>query len=126
MTAAAELAAVLARTPCPRLGLLTAAVAVVAVLAGDGRAALAVAGVAWPVGNGFLVNRYGELSWHGWLDGWFVIGLLAAAATGTVTGAARRALRQRRRWHPFAVLLGAQAGRLQPMPRLRSHRTTTG
>jgi hypothetical protein len=79
---AATLAAVLARTPGPRLGLLTAVVAVFAAVAGDGRAALAVAGVAWPVGNGFLVNRFGELSWHGRVDAWFVIGLLSAVSVG--------------------------------------------
>ena len=45
-------AAVLARTPGPRLGLLTGAVGVCAAVSGDGRTALTVAGLAWPVGNG--------------------------------------------------------------------------
>jgi hypothetical protein len=87
---AAAVAATSARTPGPRLGLLVLTVAVFAALTGNVRAASAVAALAWPIGNGFLVNRFGELSWHGRLDGWFVIGLLSAVSVGILAARRRR------------------------------------
>jgi len=48
--------------------------AIVAIIAGIGaslvrpRASLAIAGIAWLMLNGFLVDRYGDLRWHGGAD----------------------------------------------------------
>lgn len=111
---AAVLAALLAHTPGPRLGLLVAAVLIFTAMAGDGRAAIGVGAMAWAVGNGFLVNRLGQLTWHGRLDGWFVIGLLSAVSVGMVTAQVREGIRSRRRWHPFVALLNEQVGPREP------------
>jgi hypothetical protein len=54
------LAALVAHTPGPRLGLLVAMVGLVAAWSANGRAAVTLAVLAWPVGNGFLVNQYGH------------------------------------------------------------------
>jgi hypothetical protein len=110
----AALAALLAQTPGPRLGLLTAAVLVITAVTGDARAAIGVSVMAWAVGNGFLVNRLGELSWHGRLDTWFVIGLLSAVSIGMIIADTRYSARNRRRWHPFAALLAEQTPEERP------------
>jgi MFS family permease len=92
--------------PAPRLALLVVAVALFAALSGDGPAALAVAGLAWPIGNGFLVNRYGGLSWHGRLDTGFVLSLLIAVSVGMVVSQGIVEWRaDRRRMRPFEQLL---------------------
>ncbi len=51
-----------------RFAVVAGAVGVFAVLARDGWAVAAVAALGWLVVNGFLVNRMGELSWHGSAD----------------------------------------------------------
>jgi hypothetical protein len=108
----AVVAAVLARTPMLRLSVLTLAVGVFAAVADDGLASLAVAGSAWPVGNGFLINKMGELGWHGRTDPWFVLGLLSAVAVGTGTARVRHRLITRRRWRPLTVALDAESAGL--------------
>ena len=105
LVAAAMFAAAVTDRPAPRLGVLVLAVAVFAAVFGDGRAALAVAGLAWPIGNGFLVNRFGELRWHAGVDGWFVVGLLAAVAVGMTVAQIRREVLARARMRPFVALL---------------------
>ncbi|MDQ1654034.1 MAG: hypothetical protein QOI35_3234 [Cryptosporangiaceae bacterium] len=77
LVAAAALPAV------PGLSALAVAVGVFAALSGDGRAVSAIATLAWPFGNGFLLNQYGDLSWHH-QDTGFVSGLLVAAALGMI------------------------------------------
>lgn len=111
---AAVLAALLVDTPGPRLGLLTATVLVFTAAAGDGKAAIGVSAMAWAVGNGFLINRLGQLTWHGRLDVWFVMGLLSAVSVGMVTAQVREGMRSRRRWHPFVALLNEQLGPGEP------------
>jgi len=108
------LAALLAHTPGPRLGLVTAAVFGFTAVAGDGLAAIGVSAMAWAVGNGLLVNRLGELSWHGRLDVRFVIGLLAAVSMGMVAAQIREGMRSRRRWQPFVALLNEPVGAGRP------------
>jgi hypothetical protein len=49
-------------------------------------AALATAGMALPFYLGFLLDRLGELHWHGQVDLARLAALLAAAAAGTVAG----------------------------------------
>jgi hypothetical protein len=63
---------------------------------------VALAGVVplgWLVGNGFLENRSGELSWHTSPDLWLIGVLVVAAAVGLALGDGYRQLRDlRRRW----------------------------
>jgi MFS family permease len=101
----AVLAATLPPAPPPRLALMTGAVAVFAGVSGDGPAALAVAGMAWPIGNGFLLNRLGVLTWHGRVDVWFVLGLVTAVAVGMLIAQIRLELRGRRALRPSTGLL---------------------
>jgi hypothetical protein len=83
MLVAVTLAAALALPAVPGLSALAVAVGVFAALSGDGRAVAAITTLAWPFGNGFLLNQSGELSWHH-QDTGFVSGLLVAAALGMV------------------------------------------
>ena len=108
----AMLAATLPPSPLPRLALMVGAVAVFAAVAGDGLAALSVAGLAWPIGNGFLLNRFGVLTWHGRVDAWFVLALVTAVAVGMLVAQMRREVRGRQRLRPLVALLrGAAAQR---------------
>jgi hypothetical protein len=91
--------------PGPRLALLVVTVAAVAAVSGDGWAVLAVAGLAWAIGNGFLINRYGELSWHGRLDTGFVLSLLLGVSVGMVLSQISVERRAHRRMRPFNDLL---------------------
>jgi hypothetical protein len=54
------------------------AVGLFAALTNDVLALIPVVALAWLVVNGFLVDRLGELSWHGWPD-LFRLSLLACA-----------------------------------------------
>ena len=65
-----------------RWAILAAGVGGCAALTVDGRAVAAVVGLAWLVGNGFLVDRAGELSWHGWADFYRLLVLLVVGAAG--------------------------------------------
>jgi hypothetical protein len=85
----------MAPTPDARLWFPAAAVATVAYLCRDWRAALTVAGVAFLFVDGFLENRFGELSWHPG-DGDRLAVLLAAAAVGAAAGAVGSAVERRR------------------------------
>lgn len=79
-------AVVPAHLPGQRLAVLAVAVAGFALVADDAVAALATAGLAWLCCDGFLVDQYGELRWHGHADA-VRLGVLAlAAATGTGLG----------------------------------------
>jgi hypothetical protein len=108
LVVAACLAAPLAHTPGPRLAPLVAVVALVATVSGNGRAAATVAVLAWPVGNGFLVNAYGTLSWHPRVDGWYVPALLLAVSCGMIAADLRNRRAGYRRIEPFLALLSDQ------------------
>lgn len=97
-----------------RIAAVTAGVLVFTTITGDGRAAGGVAVIAWAVGNGFLINRLGQLSWHAEGDTWFVMGLLGAVAVGMTIAEVRREVRGRRRWQPWRDLLAAPAVRVDP------------
>ena len=105
MVVTAFVAAAFPPAPGPRLALLVVAVAAFAAVSGDGRAVVAVAVLAWPIGNGFLVNRYGELSWHGRLDVGFVLTLLLGASVGMVLSQVGVEWEAHRRMRPFDDLL---------------------
>jgi hypothetical protein len=83
MLVAVTLAAAAALPVVPGLSALTVSAGVFAALSGDGRAVSAIAALAWAFGNGFLLNQYGDLSWHH-QDTGFVTGLLIAAALGMI------------------------------------------
>lgn len=117
---AAVAAAVLARGPLPRLAVVVVAIGGFAVLADDARATLTAAVVAWPVGNGFLVNRLGELSWHARIDPRFVAGLLTAVCLGSMVAGVRRRVATRRWWRPFTAMLSEPAARFE-VTRPRRH-----
>jgi len=113
---------VAAMLPVPtvvRLGMMVLAVTMLTVWSGYGRVALGLAGIAWPMGNGFLLNHDGTLSWHvGW-DFRFIDALLLAVALGMVVAQSRRRARQRRRWHPFVDLLDEQELPVDTTPNTR-------
>lgn len=73
-----------------RFAIIAGAVAVFAALSGDVRAVPLVAGIAWLVYNGFLLNALGVLSWHGLDDLWRVLLVMAAGAAGLAAGAGYR------------------------------------
>jgi hypothetical protein len=85
-------------------------------LIGGGVGLVAVAALAWAIGNGFLVNQFGELRWHPGADVPFLIGLLVAVAVGMTVAQIRREVRTGARMRPFVALLredpqGAGPGR---------------
>ena len=84
-----------------RLGLLCAVLAWFALASVDPAAVLVVLVVTCLVGDGFLVNHGGELSWHGGTDAARVAMLAGAGLLGLVAGQARRRLADHRR---FAVV----------------------
>jgi hypothetical protein len=88
-----------------RLGLLTVAVAVIAERAADPRSALGCAVLAFALGNGFLQNHAGSLSWDASIDYAFTLGVLGATALGLSVGQIRLAWRRRQRFRPLVVLL---------------------
>jgi MFS family permease len=69
-----------------RLAVVAAAVAVVATLSGDLIAVPCVVVLAWLMINGFLVDRFGVLSWHGRSDVYRAVMLVIAAGLGQVAG----------------------------------------
>jgi hypothetical protein len=81
-----------------RMTLLCTVLTWFAASSGDVAAVAAVLVVTCLVGDGFLVNREGLLSWHGWPDVWRVAGLGAAAVTGLAVGRIRAWLDERRRF----------------------------
>ncbi len=84
-----------------RLAVICAVLAWFAASTSDVTAVAAVLVVTCLVGDGFLVNHEGLLSWHGWPDVWRVAALGAAAATGLAMGRALAWRSERRR---FAVV----------------------
>ena len=82
-----------------RFGVVAAAVGLFAAFTLDQRALGPVAGIAWLVVNGFLVNRLGELSWHGSADLLRLMLLVVVGTSGLVVGEVAMAARGRRdRW----------------------------
>jgi hypothetical protein len=73
-----------------RFGVMAATVALFALVAADPVAATSTAVLAWLVTNGFLIDRFGELSWHGPADIDRAAMLTVAAALGLLVAAVRR------------------------------------
>jgi hypothetical protein len=72
-----------------RMVVVGAVVAVFAAVTADARAAAAVVVLAWLVVNGFLVDRYGQLAWHGDPDLVRLLVLAVCAFLGVLLGRAR-------------------------------------
>jgi hypothetical protein len=87
--AAIGAAAVPAADPWWRLAVMAVAVGGFAALSGDRLASFAVVLLAWLVVNGFLVDRYGQLSWHGSADLARLLVLAGSAFLGLVAGPPR-------------------------------------
>jgi hypothetical protein len=81
-----------------RMAVICAVLAWFAASTSDIAAVAAVLVVTCLVGDGFLVNHEGLLSWHGWPDVGRVALLGAAAATGLAVGRTRAWLSERRRF----------------------------
>lgn len=79
-----------------RLVAMALCVAAVGAFGGDLLAALATAGIAWSVLDGFLVNRLGVLTWHGAAD-IVRLGVLAGMALAGWLGALSYRLARHRR-----------------------------
>lgn len=80
-----------------RFAVVAAVVGAFALVARDGRAAAVATTLAWLLVNGFLVNRMGELSWHGRSDLVRLVVLALIGAAGVAAGAGLDGLRE---WRP--------------------------
>jgi hypothetical protein len=80
-----------------RLSVVAFALAGFAAVTQDQLALAPVALLGFGILNGFLVNRYGQLSWHGSADLWRLMVLVMAGAVGLGLGAGYRELRDWRR-----------------------------
>ncbi len=90
-----------------RFALVAVAVSLFAAIIRGWRATAAVVVLAWLVADGFLVNRMGELSWHGSPDLARSVLLVLAGGAGLLLGSRIAALRKLRvRWQ-IAVYLQA-------------------
>lgn len=104
------IAAALLAAPIPfahtgwRFAVVALAVGLFAALTLDQLALAAVALLGWLVVNGFLVDRFGELSWHGSADLYRMLLLVVAGAFGLAAGEAYRQLAAlRTRWMAAAL-----------------------
>lgn len=109
VVAVATRAAVPTHAVVPRAIAMCVAVGLFAVVADDGVAALTVAGLAWLITDGFLLNQFGVLTWQGSVDVGLTLGLLGGASLGTAIAEARRELAERREWQPVIDLLSEVA-----------------
>ena len=101
-----------------RSALVAIGLAVFAAGTVDWRAVLGLVLPAWLVMNGFLVNRLGDLSWHGRADLVRVLILLSGGCAGLIAGAVnRRMLEARERWH-LGALVTAMATEKDPTAEL--------
>jgi len=86
-------AAVPADRPDARFGVIVVAVGGFAAVSLDRRAIGPVALIGLLIADGFLEDRFGELSWHGLADVWRVLLLALAGVVGLAAGAAVRGVR---------------------------------
>ena len=96
ITAVLDSAAVASRHQTVRLAVMAAAVAVFCALAADWRTGLATAVVGYLLLNGFLLNRYGELSWGQASGPHASVAIAGAAAAGLLVGRRRRSIDRHR------------------------------
>lgn len=82
VVASVAVAPVLFPEPAARLLVVVIAVGGFAALADDIRAGLAAGGLGYLLFDGFLVNRYGELTWTGTTSVWHLVAFALALALG--------------------------------------------
>lgn len=81
-----------------RFGVMAAAVALFGAISLDRMALAVIAVIAFAIANGFLEDRFGQLSWHGADDVRRLLLLVIACAWGLVVGeTVRQVVRMRRR-----------------------------
>jgi hypothetical protein len=86
-----------------RFAVVAGAVGLFAAVGRDGWAVAAVAALSWLVVNGFLVDRLGELSWHGSPDLSRLMLLVLIGGSGLALGEGMQGLREvRARWRAGA------------------------
>lgn len=83
-------ATVPARHTDARLVVVAVTVGLFALLTGDALAAAAIVALGWLVDNGFLVDRFGQLEWHGSADAVRLAVLMAVAGLGLLAARRRR------------------------------------
>jgi hypothetical protein len=106
MTAAAIIASVIPAADTGwRFGIVAATLFVFAAVSLDQRALAGVALIAFLITNGFLEDRFGQLSWHGSKDIWLGLLLIIAGGVGLATGAAYRFVRDVRQRYRRADLV---------------------
>lgn len=115
LTAATCLIAAFVDGPTARLASLVIALAVVAELLANSRAALGCAVLAFALGDGFLQGSSGQLTWQASVDYPYLLGLLGAVALGLSVAQIRLARQRRRQACPFAALLDDATGRQPPV-----------
>jgi hypothetical protein len=87
-----------------RLGIIAIAIGLFAAFARRPLAVSSTVVLAWLLVNGFLVDRFGELSWHGRADLYRAAALILAGAGGQVVGVlrlVRARIRDHERWSVF-------------------------
>jgi hypothetical protein len=89
VVASSVVAVVLFPEVAARLVVLTVPLVVYASVVDDPRAGLATAGLGYLVFNGFLVNRYGELTWDGTPSVWHLAMFVLAVGVGLAWRAIR-------------------------------------
>jgi hypothetical protein len=73
-----------------RVVVMAGAVILVGAVTADALATPLVAVVAFLVLDGFLVNRYGQISWHGMTDMYRLVVVMVSAGAGLAIATARR------------------------------------
>jgi hypothetical protein len=81
-----------------RLVPVAAALVVIGACTVDPLAVAAITALAFLLVVGFLLNRYGTLTWHGMSDIYRFVAVSGASGAGLTIGAVRRWLQQRRRF----------------------------
>jgi hypothetical protein len=84
-----------------RLGAVVVTVGAFAALFPDRWAVAWTGGLAWLLVNGFLVDRFGELSWHGRSDAYRSLAFASAGAAGLAIGHGMRSWSAWRRQRRF-------------------------
>jgi hypothetical protein len=86
-----------------RFAVVAVAVGAFAALTRDRLAVACTGTLAWLLVNGFLVDRFGELSWHGRADAYRTLMIVVTAALGLVAGEMAQLWLARRRRRRLTV-----------------------
>jgi hypothetical protein len=103
IVAALVAAAIPASQPGWRFGVMAVAVGLFAAISLDQRALAVIALIAYGIANGFLEDRFGQLSWHGSADIWRALLLVMVGAWGLAVGEGYRFVRDQRERSPESM-----------------------